>query len=501
METFPPPHLPYKYTRPMKRLITLITLVSLSFTATSQESEFTIHDNGLIYDIHTMNSLGRIVDSLNLKFKTCDPKAYRSLPQGQATYFHIKSKLNIKHARELIRKNASPEDFKNAFPLAHHRKDWIVKSKYTDYRGTNRIEYATLPLRNTPRVEIDIFDNGANDKTTGWIFTSHDDGLSAMYLHDLQEIPIPTNYASLIQYVDCMIDTTAEIYRVEHADLEKPIPVGSKIQAFLEWADRYEGEPQLPDISWDSPFAEEQYYKFRREYEQWNNKRLADLDVKMNNGHYYKSLLMEAAEEAIAENTSNEVLEFYVERYLSPSQALEMKRSRRPMGYCSMDIRPRLHAASICRLAAETSQWDIFLRAHLDIMNDRFDRQTDGSYAWAGRGTYLKELEELDINAPDLLIGTCLRSINVNDNHYCGDIRRIGRALSETSTPELVVAQLATMISDETLDTYNRLLMAYVFDNFIYHLPDGDLKTDCQHKFDTAIETLPFNIARTFEGD
>lgn len=88
--------------------------------------------------------------------------------------------------------------------------------------------------------------------------------------------------------------------------------------------------------------------------------------------------------------------EEYVSCYKSPKVALELKRSRIVVGGCSQDMSPRVHAMNIALLSAETINWEIFLRSHLDIMNDNFERMSDGSYAWAGRKTYIKELEVLD---------------------------------------------------------------------------------------------------------
>ncbi len=208
----------------------------------------------------------------------------------------------------------------------------------------------------------------------------------------------------------------------------------------------------------------------------------------MQSGLYYKSLLIEAADEAINNGISDDALEFYVERYLAPELALKMKRLRQPVGFCSMDQRPRLHAQGICRLAAETAQWDIFLRAHLDIMNDNFERRSDGSYAFGGRGTYLKELEELDINSLDLLIGTSLRAENINANHYVADIGRAGRALSESRHREELESRLLSMIKDDRLDRFNRLLMVYLFDNYNHFLEDESQKGENAKRLLDALE-------------
>ena len=99
---------------------------------------------------------------------------------------------------------------------------------------------------------------------------------------------------------------------------------------------------------------------------------------------------------------------------------LEKMRSTRVIGSCSMDNSPRDQAVNIVLLSAETVNWGVFLKSHLDIMNDRFDRMSDGSYAWGQRETYIKELEELDINVIDLLIGISLRVENSAQNHYNG---------------------------------------------------------------------------------
>ncbi|MBK7503592.1 MAG: hypothetical protein IPI52_00240, partial [Bacteroidetes bacterium] len=77
---------------------------------------------------------------------------------------------------------------------------------------------------------------------------------------------------------------------------------------------------------------------------------------------------------------------------------LDEMRSTKVVGGCSQDSRPREHAINIAMLSAEVTNWEVFLKSHLDIMNDRFDRMSDGSYAYAQRKTYIKELEELDIN-------------------------------------------------------------------------------------------------------
>jgi hypothetical protein len=132
-------------------------------------------------------------------------------------------------------------------------------------------------------------------------------------------------------------------------------------------------------------------------------------------------------------------------------------------------------------------------------MNDRFERMSDGSYAYAGRKTYLQELEALDIPAIDLLIGTSLRVSNVSDNHYRSSIGRTGRALTDASDKDALEQRLITMISDDKLDPYNRLLMAYLFSNYIHNLDDESRKNASQQKLQSAVQTTPSYVREVWD--
>jgi hypothetical protein len=171
------------------------------------------------------------------------------------------------------------------------------------------------------------------------------------------------------------------------------------------------------------------------------------------------------------------------------------------MGNCSQDQSPRYHAMAICQLAAETAQWDIFLRSHLDIMNDRFERQSDGSYAWAGRKTYLKELEELDIAAIDLLLGTAFRVQNVNDNHYRGSIDRLGRALADAQDKGALESRLFGIVEDAKLDPYNRLLMAYLVFHYAANLDDEQRKKECLENLELSVSAMPEYIQQVWRKE
>lgn len=179
-------------------------------------------------------------------------------------------------------------------------------------------------------------------------------------------------------------------------------------------------------------------------------------------------------------------------------ELLEEQRCIEVIGNCSMDISPREHAIGIALLSAETHNWGVFLKAHLDIMNDNFARITDGSYAWEERETYIKELEELNINVLDLMLGIIFRIENPVENHYFGSIGRVGRALSETKFKEEVEEEILSVISDTQLDYFNRILFINLFRSYNYYLQNEALKSENKSRLITALNSFPETMRERF---
>jgi hypothetical protein len=207
----------------------------------------------------------------------------------------------------------------------------------------------------------------------------------------------------------------------------------------------------------------------------------------------FSSLLHNAYEDAKSRSSSNTDLERVVAWTLGGRAALEMKRRRRVIGGCSMDQGPRIHAQEIAVLAAETTHWEIFLRSHLDIMNDRFDRVSDGSYAYSGRKTYIRELEVLDINLTELILGITLRIDNPSPNHYFSSISRMGRALAESQDRESIEKTMLEAVSAPDLDVYNRQLFYYLYMNYVYNLPELAQREAAGTRMNSVLASLPFS--------
>ena len=289
----------------------------------AQSGEFKTHPNGLIYSKNTMHKLAYIVDSLNLKFKSCDVnKTFFSKYQ---TVGHIVklSKGNIKQAKNDIDNNISLEDFKAKYPGATIEENvLVVRFSYTNYKDVPVVEFSEINLEGDYGFDIRIdkqIEKYNGKKVPRWVFEYYkrseyrEESIKAFFFPgEFKSQPLTENYARMIGYADCLIDTTATKFN-------------DNIKS---------GWVHLPE-NWTALSKRKQ------------------------------------------------------------QNLLEKMRKTRVVGTCSMDSRPREHAINIAMLSAETTHWEVFLRAHLDIMNDRFERVSDGSYAWAGRKTYIKELEEL----------------------------------------------------------------------------------------------------------
>ncbi|WP_312173689.1 hypothetical protein [Chryseobacterium sp.] len=404
----------------MRKRFCIIGILFISFASAQ---EFTTFKNGLIYNEKTMDKLGKIVDSLHLKYKTCDlTKIYFSKKQVKGCIINLNSG-NVAQAKKDMDNNISLENFILKYPGATVRKDiLIIKTKTKDYNKKNIIRYDELSLNNNYGLYLEKDDKKPSvekpEKGT-WVYdyqpkTSYsEEYIEAFYFpENFKSIPLDQKYSKQIVYSDCLIDLSTTKFK-ENAKSE-----------------RFNAVVTLPE-NWQS----------------------------------------------LPKNKKEKLLD-------------EM-RSSEAVGSCSNDFSPRIQGVNMALLSAETAHWEIFLRSHLDIMNDRFERVSDASYAWKDRQTYIKELEELDINVPDLLLGIYFRIDNAEKNHYYGDIGRLGRAISESKNRELFLTNILSMIKDEKLDDYNRVLAYFLFMNCNYYTKSKTEKKFNNAKVINAVKTLP----------
>lgn len=450
------------------------------------QSEFHINNRGLIYPDSTITQLKHIVDSLNLKFKVCDRnKTYHSVPQAAAHLIRSKDQ-EARLVKADIDKGISFEELIRKYPHCEVDKNvLVVREEYTE-DNASKTDYSIMPLGNQSDRTITSNDSNPHNK---WIYTYTKTGryteesITALYfVEPFQSTAIPASYAQLIQYADCLIDTTAAIYTknayrdYRYADEQKPLPLFTYLNAHIG-----DSPPFPKNDQWD---------EYQKAFDKWQHRKDSLVNI-LSKTDSFQTLLASSLKLALKKGGSNDEFEAYVEHFISPSAALQLKRGRIVVGGCSQDMRPREHAFEIARLAASAVNWEVFLRAHLDIMNDRFERASDGSYAWGRRDTYIHELEVLDINVPELIVGIALRVADPAKQHYYGSINRVGRALAESKDRDSITASLLTMIADPQLDRYNRVLLFYLFLHYNVHLQIERERNHNTASLQQTVATLP----------
>ncbi len=475
----------------------LLFVIGASLILNAQRPEFTVHSNGLMYNDTTMEQLHFIVDSLNLKFKSCElHKTFRAKSQALAHHISLK-KDQVQEAREDMKRGISPEAFIKKYPKAEVQRNLlVVPYRYTAYDGEKKIEFSEVAYDGGYGREIEIkHEEGAYNqkRKNSWLLKYwpgseySDESVSAFYfVTEFKQPALPETYARMVQYSECMVDTNAQIF-FEGADktgVRYRFRLNSAAQEFIDYVHNMTNYPTM-EVNMDN------YEEYHQKYAEWDSTRWVMIEEELLKEEEFQNLLTEAVRMSLDSGGTDDEFEEYVMRYHSAEAVLHMKRSRRVVGGCSRDQAPRYHALKIALLSAETVNWETFLRAHLDIMNDRFERVSDGSYAWGERGTYIRELEELEIDVQSLLLGISLRVENPGQNHYFGSIHRIGRALAESQNREKIDSTMLAMIRDNELDDYNRLLAYFLFLNCNHYLEDEELKRRGKESLKLAIAEMP----------
>ncbi len=500
----------------MKLKLTFLAIFLLSLNiGCTQITVFNSHPNGLIYSDTTMAQLHHIVDSLNNKFGQCHfTNTFYSVSQGKGIYFSFKGKKN-KIIKDIAQGLSYTEISQKYKPESEYKDLFLIKSEYINYKNSNVLEISTVSLTGGRGNSISFNDSQtiAHQLHQGsWLYTTYENTIYGFYItQTFTSQKLPEKYTRLINYSDCLVDTTSDIVFSNVRDYRKEEERDSLadkygINNFFKFINNYPNQPAEPIRKENVSSKEYDAYwatwsEYNKAFNQWSHQRDSNVEANLSKHPQFMPLLISAVDSAIKYSIKGNQLEQYARKYLPGEKVLDLKRTYIVMGSCSMDSRPRTHAQEIAVLSAQSARWDVFLRAHLNIMNDRFDRVSDGSWAMAARKTYIKELELLDINVLDLVLGISLRVENTTPFHYYGSISRLGRALAETENTQAAEDAMLDIIADTALDDYNRVLIYYLFDNYNYYITNYEHKVANTQKLRIAVATMPPYIAQQIKID
>lgn len=439
----------------MKKLSFFLLCFFSCYASAQTKPELDIF-NGLMYAPADMQELKKMADSLSVEFRQCKgPFSYAAWHQAPALRIEWKTKQPIETLISDLEKNTDLKTLKaryghwitkepSAALVAHNNREYLAGNA-NGFDVVNREEKKLITWNQLPR-------GGWVYRTSGML--SKEGAFNIVTAWQLQKPfqarAIPETYGQLITYVDCLVDnkTPLTLHR------ERTI---NPMESLLKLKQYVIGKRGVRVLLMED-FTD-------RELENYVCAHYGDDETIRR---YTDEILL-----ADIEGYSMDYLDDVADEVVPKEKLLELTRSAEVVGFCSMDESPRIHARKIAMLASQTHQWPVFIKAHLNIMNDYMDRRSDGSYAQAGRKTYLKELELLNINTTDLLLGSTLHVSNALPGHYFGDAGRYGRALSETRDPLAFETRLKKMLRDSLLDDFNKLVLFRLYVNYCYNLPSG----------------------------
>jgi hypothetical protein len=457
----------------MNRVLSILFL-SLTYIAVSGQTnvrgEFANNPNGLMYSDADIAALRFTVDSLNLRYKSCAlNQSYRAY--WQTPGYHVYFTSEISDLKDVIRDLKYNMDFEQFIAkyssYINNKVDTGQVIRTRSERDNNEFVY----LFGNPGEGYDRFrtENSKIDLTKGnWYYDYRGkSGFSnyySLYLYYFPEkweqVVIPREYSQLIQYVDCMADTSTYIFRTERrSDIDT---TGTSSQRPMD---------ELLDYV-NSKMKNKK--KSRHDY--LTPEKIKYIKTNLKDDPDFRKIIIKAADWCIQRGGRIDLLVEMLIDFGDYERALMITRSFPEFGLCSADLRPREQMKDISILAARSHKWDIFIRAHLALMNDDFQRMSDGSYAYEKRKTYLKELEELNLNIVDLMLGICLRSDNVADNHIYGEVWRLGWAMTESKDRAVFEERAIAMMKDEKLDRFNRGLIYLMYSSYLIRLEDAESK-------------------------
>lgn len=459
--------------------------------------EFPTYENGLIYSPRAMEKLKGMVGDKNEEFRVCDyEKKFYSTEQTKGRIFHM-GEVDWGVLAKDLKANISLKDFEKNYSYDFDKDDLVLLSKYdyVDYNEKQMVGISERPDGSSLEMALAEW---PTSHSKNWVWSNRGKRTWLVYLErPFETFKIPERYSRMIQYSECLIDTTSQIFTADasrmrwYSENDSTRIQQEKFMNFI--TDEYVVKP--PELEYDENMSQEETMARYDSLQRWENAKKGFVKLELSKKPEFKRLLNRAYDEALKNQSSTDEFEYYVAHYLSPSKSLTLKRNRIVVGQCSMDDSPRIHAMNIAQLAGESVNWDIFLRSHLNVLNDNVNRVSDGSWAWEARKTYIRELEELDIEVKELLLGTALRASNTAEGHYFGNIGRLGRAISESKDVNEFEDELYHMIDDQTLDDFNRLLMFYLHDNLVYHMDTSKEKHSYKNKRNMAKSLLPNYIS------
>jgi hypothetical protein len=429
------------------------------------------------------------VDSLNQEFENLTKQEYLSIQQTNADYVRIITKDPESFIADLNARISPNQILKKYDNSVVDKNVLITKTKYTNYKKENSIQFQSYKIGSNKEHNVKIrFDETLYNELElkgKYFFDSYyskregTTRIDAFYiLSDFERTKLNPQIASYIDYSDLIIGDEKIFTYTEKSEM--PDSVFNPIDSLLAF---FNIQTRKPVRNKDEPYS-----GFKERINNWDTIKQDQSDSIFINNHHYRNLIIQAKEFAFKIQSSNSFLEHLVDRYISKEESFNLMRLSPMRGKQSFDSSPINQQLRLCKTSAELSNWSVFIKSLINIMNDNMNRAVDNSLVRASRKTYFSEIEKLPIDLTKLLIGMSLKSSNTNENHYWGSGDRIGKSIANSNNSNLLVDAFVDVIRREEIDQFNKLHFYNILRNAEYFSKDQQLKEKINAELDLNID-------------
>ena len=405
-------------------------------------------------------------------------RQYWSLSQTVGHYFELKT-LDPSPLIQFLETNPSFEKLMEEFPnLQIDRNLLIIENSYINYKNKEITELKNLEIKNSRNHllsneynAVRILGNYHLAVRNDYRTKSPEKVYGFFLANPLKKQLIPEKYADWLRYGETLVDVSVPVFFEKDSGNEQfMIKERSIIDSLVSYFEITSAKPQYPDDKANL----EQFYQASS---LWQDRISHFSDSLFHYDSAFRSLLEESLNYAEKEKVSNGYLENFTAQFISKELALNLMRQNQQVGSCSFDTGPENQLRRIAGLAAETHQWDIFIQAFLNIMNDRASRVANSNIASASRKTYAEELTKLDLDLFRLLLGINFRIlVEEGDQHYSGSGDKIAQAFASLPKDYQIrfENELGGILSDPDLDDFNALHFYNTLLNYQYFMRETE---------------------------
>jgi len=476
----------------MFKIVSTALLLIITFKSLAQD--LSLSDKKL-------NLLNAEIALLEDKYKKSKPKIIKSFPQTTGSYFEITTQ-NPKAFLVVLKKTRDFKALADSFPNLLIDKDLLViKNTYLDYTKTRKIDLSSFGIGNggDHRISLNYTDSLAkNDLKYFYVSYSYKGKttISGFYLNAKFKVEeIPHQYADWVNYNDILIEPEKPIFLSKSTSQIERLKFKTDVFDTLNnYFNTHTNKPKYVYGSDDKLSLQKM--------KKWDSQHKKFADSLYRNDAKFRKILDSALLYADSHSVSNEGLEKLALVIFPKQISLNLLRQQEMIGTCSYDDRPLYQLKNIAFLSGETSNWSLYIKATLNVLNDNVSRVANSNIASESRKTFVEDLARLNVDINKLLIGSNLRVADTSKTHYFSDGSKIAQAYANLDKGKQKEFEqiVEDIIKNPAVDSFNKLHFYNTISNYKHFVKDTLKVNELNHKIKKLIPFLPKEIKSRIEN-